>query len=635
MTTKKAKKRKRERETDEDEGEEGDAPRGFGLHGDGGDDDDDGEPELDPASLDDLLTLPEREQEEAIAALARDGHDVSVVRSRLNAERRKKWASTAELVRLRPEVADDGTEITGLIRSWRPPFNDTEIRDFARKFHGGGQYAVLYYDANHAIRGREVFSVSGKTKTPAEAEALQAQDPPDAPKFEANAQLDQILDALGGGGRRNDESELLREQIRSMQTKQMLDAIEAKHEREMAELKALVREASQPKQSGVAEMAAVLAPFVPVMEAFVKGKKDDASFAEIAKTMKDMQKSSMDQIREVMGPKNTRPDPMQSAVTKMVDLAIANVLGKSNKKTPDDLMMDMVTNMIPNLTERAMEISDAAKGDGDGEITPRFIADKVAEMLGPITQRLGLGAQPPGAYPPGAYPPGVVPMPPAGPAIPMGPPPQPPAVGTLGGDPFAAQRVVMPMPGQVAPGQAQPPQQANPAYPYGPPTSPPPAAPQPHPAPPPQAPAVPAAPLPPAPAAGTPADDVDVHPQVFIMAAQYLAAGKSGEDLAGDVEAQVEQGIRLLSEKAIQALEQYPPSDMLIGELLRALPADMPPEVQAAFVDPQTGQMRQEFHRMLWDFIDFFHNAPGPEDEEAGEEAEAPEAPAPETEASE
>jgi hypothetical protein len=312
--------------------------------------------------------------------------------------------------------------------------------------------------------------------------------------------------------------------------------------------------------------------------------------------MKESNEANKDAMKELLREKKTS-DPLQNATTKMLDLAIAGVLGP--KKNPEDIMYKMMETMIPNITERALEIATMnmdKDADGGG---PLGMIEKFGDMVKPLLGNLGVG---PAAAPPVPGMPYPAPPPPhMQPPAPL-PPPSPvvPGVYPYTNAPAAAATPVppvAPVPIQPVPGFDPPPHPGQLVSPGA------------------------AAPVPGQPEQGTPADAPDIHPQIFVFAKQYLDTGKDGSELAGWVDdrlTKIEAGtgeqneIRLLSVKAIEFLETVSPA-AIIDHFFAAAP----PEILPYFCDP-SGAVAPHARQFILEFCDFFFSS---DDDEATPEA--------------
>jgi hypothetical protein len=528
----------------------------------------------------DFGDLSADEQEALITDAEERGEDVSHLRVRVNARKRHSWANVAELVRLAPEEDDDGVPIKGLIKRFNRPFDDLKIRDYALKHCGGGEYAILYYDEKHRFKDREPFEVGGRPKTARETEDSIVHTP--EPEPEPTPRYEDVRD--------DSREQDFQRTIQEMQHRQELDRLRAEHRAEQSRLEGkLDRLLNQPQKNNTAELltalGAALAPFAPaIAEKLTSGPKDHVK--EMMSFMEKMHIEQQKALKDALAEKK-HGDPIQNATTKMLDLAIMNALGP--KKDPEQLMYSMMEKMIPNLTERALDIAAMRmdRDDGDENKGPLGMIEKFGDMVKPLLMR-------------NAPPEGVAPSPyPGVPHPAMQAPPAP--------LPHPAPAPIQPgvYPYTNAPAEPAPQAQAG----QGAPSQPAPAGPmpgQPNPAPQPQpgqtAPTV----------QHTPADAPDIHPQIFIFAKQYLDTGKDGSELAGWVDERLshieagtgEQGeVRLLSEKAIEFLETVSPA-AIIDHFFAAAPAEILPY----FCDP-SGAVAPHARQFVLEFCDFFFSS--------------------------
>lgn len=546
--------------------------------------DDDEEEEEEEVDFDNLA--PD-EQQAFLAAAADRGEDVSILRSRVNAKERRDWSKVAELVRLSPDYDEDDVKISGLVRRFNAPFNDLKIREYALKQHGGGEYAILYYDRNHQIAGREAFEVSGRTKSARETESLHAHEPE-----EEKPVVSEVHGArIGGFGAPSSRESELERQMAEMRHQQEIDRMRADHRSELRDMNAKIDAvAAAPKTNGTAELltalGVALAPFAPALIEKL-GTKSKDNLKEMMTFMQQQDEKHQQQIKDLLVEKKTN-DPMANATTKMLDLAIAGVLGP--KKDPEQLMYKMMETMIPNITEQALSIAtmNMEKGEDSG---PMAMIEKFGDMVKPLLGGMGGGGGAPPPQMPG-YPPGY----PQAPAVPMAAPPAPPGA-QAGAWPYSGAPAA-PVPQAAPPQPVLPPQAPGPQ-------------------------AQPVAPTAPGqqPVAPTAGQDYDIHPQLFILTKQWVDQGKDGTELAEMVDKQLEAveagqspGPRFLSEDAIRMLEQYEPAT-LVDHFFAAAPA----ELLLPLHDP-SGAIAPHIKAFVIEFCDFFYS-----DDDESEEDDAPE----------
>lgn len=544
----------------------------------------------------DFDDLAPDEQEAYLAAAEARGEDVSLYRARKNSEDRRDWAKTAELVRLSPEYDDDDVKIAGLLRRFHAPFDDVKVRDYALRVHGGGDYAILYYDSQHRIRHRDKFEVGGRPKTARESEDVAAVTPVD---------VTPPAPPPSGGEERGGANADYERRLADMEHRHAMERMEQVHRDEIRRLEdRLEKSAAAPKSNGTVELVAalgtLLAPFAPAIVEKLTTKGDD-KVERMLQFMKETNADTKQTIKELLAEKKGS-DPLQNAASKMLDLAIASQLAP--KKDPEQMMFSMMEKMIPHLTERALDIATMNMGDKDEESGPMKMLEKFGDMVKPLLAGRMPGG-PASALPmasPYPYPPMIQPAAAA-------PAPQP----TPGVYPYT--HMAPPPPGPAAPQTRAPagPASAMPPQPMAPqPMAPQPMAPT-------QAPA-PAAPGQPGPGTVVSGnDEYDIHPQLFVLALQWLNAGKDGSELAHWVDDELEkiekgetQGPRLLTPTAIEYLETMQPA-AIIDHFFAAAP----PELLQPFLDPQ-GRLAPHARSFVLEFMEFFFS----DDTDSGDAAE-------------
>ena len=129
-----------------------------------------------PRDLDEVLRqldLANLSDADRAKLLARHGGTVddSVDRANLEFIQNRELASRANVIRIEPEEhAPTGTEISGMIRSFKAPFKIERIKDWLLKVHGGGKYQIVLKQGNGDFGGSETFRLAGPPKLPVEGE---------------------------------------------------------------------------------------------------------------------------------------------------------------------------------------------------------------------------------------------------------------------------------------------------------------------------------------------------------------------------------------------------------------------------------------------------------------------------------
>lgn len=607
-----------------------------------------------------IVDLDAETQAAVIESLRAEGRDedADIAQSRVNAARRREGTRTAELVRLDPDEDDEGIPIGGVQRKFSPPFNDLSIRDWTRKHLGGGKYEILYYGARHEWIGRERFTIPGLPHPWRKQKKLMDE--------EEETVRREVDESVGGASERELrlEAELneLREMLKRQERQRVEDERERQRREEIERLERKIEEASSNKTGNMAELITALgaaaAPLVQAMSDRMSASEDRrGEMKEVLAAQSKAAAESRAQIMEVLALQN-KSGGMEETMNKLMTTFMMERM--KPQANPQDFAFDMLKKVIPQAVTSSLEMAQAAAQPGGND----NMLDRVFEMVGPLVER-ATGAQqaqmggpmpgqqpmlPQGAMPMGGMMPGYQQqIPPhvraqiaqaqaahqlalqqqaASAAAAAGQPPTHVPAPQAGQWPYSQATQAEPAP----PHAAVPNQQLPQAYPYTPPTAPPAAAVPPQAAPPFMTgyaeqvmPGQQVAPTAPAPAPQqhpqTNPQAAHVNPALFLMMEQYLASGKSGEDLAAVVDDQIESvrtgqqaGPALLSEVAIGYLEQYPPN-LVAPRIWEACP----PEMMTKFVDPQTGQIAQHVKEFVFDFFDFYYG----EDEEEAEMADA------------
>lgn len=86
--------------------------------------------------------------------------------------RKKDWrrVKSVDVARLFPVMFSDGVQASGVVAHFVPPFSERLVKDRISRIHGGGKYAITYYDRRHVIVHHDVFLVPGRPKRPADKE---------------------------------------------------------------------------------------------------------------------------------------------------------------------------------------------------------------------------------------------------------------------------------------------------------------------------------------------------------------------------------------------------------------------------------------------------------------------------------
>jgi hypothetical protein len=317
----------------------------------------------------------------------------------------------------------------------------------------------------------------------------------------------------------------------------------------------------------------------------------------------EMMRLNRDQLE-----KSGKPDRTEMMMNKMMEAMMQKSLGigQHDPMSGINLALDKV---LPNLVSKITNIAidKAAGGDKEEEkdLSPRFIAEKVADVVKDATEKFANRGQPQGPPPGYGYgygpqpsmpmlPPGAMPGQPSAP-VEGWPLTGPPEEGVVPEQQMAHdvmqdhEQVIEIRPGETyngvtnnGPTSLFVPAVPDPVQPQHAPV-----APTTTDAPSPDAvPVTPTAPVTPEPApAPAPEQPPHVHPEIFEKAIEFLQSGQNGEDLAIWVDDN-NQGNRLLSKVAIEYLENTAPF-YLVSYIIEAAP----PELASHFTNPHVGQL--------------------------------------------
>lgn len=619
-----------------------------------------------------LYDLSEEEQAAYIESLRAEGRqeDADISQSRINAQRRRQAQRTAELHRLEPDEDEEGIPIGGIQRTFKPPFNDLSIREWTSRHLGGGKYEIQFYGDKHQWLGRERFVIPGLPKAWRKQRQL-------IEESENRVRRDTDRD-LGQPSERESRLEAELEEVRMMLKAQARqreeDEKDRRHREEMEALRAEIRQVTTKKESNLPELITALgAAVAPVMEALsTRMSHNEDRRGETKEMLSEMRRAADDsrkQVLELLAATSSKPNAMEDAMSKMVNTIILERM--KPPQDPQTFAYDILRKVIPHAVDSSLEMARVAQTGGGND----NMIERVLEMVSPLVERALPGATgqtpmlPQGAMPMGPQMPMAMPGYPY-PQLPMRMPMQAPvqappqtAVPQAGQYPYSQARPVVPQPmpqpmsqpvqRQPAPMQPAPMPQPAPNYPVQP-AQPQPVPPQPHV---PQAPGIAPSGMPNYPAPGQPVQPAHalapasaqpstqpyiataptdqtnpitahIDPNLFVMMRGYLAQGKSGDDLADDVDDQIEsvrsgqqQGAPLLSEKAIEYVESYPPQIILM-KLWDACPQ----QLLAEFSLPD-GSVRPDVQEFALDFLHYFYD--DEEEAEAGDAAASPATPGP------
>jgi hypothetical protein len=514
-----------------------------------------------------------------------------------------------------------GHRTRGYIKRFHAPFSVEEAQVWAAENRGGGKYRYWIYDGGGTIRGGSTFEIAGTPLTPQEiAEA------------ESAAATKQQPERGDRDRERELESQLANERMDRMM--QMMMQQRREDQAETRRLMEKLADSSKNQRSSVEEWAPLIAALAPVLTKVLEKPEPPPPppdhFKELAVLQERFQTEMMRLNRDQLE-KSGKPDRTEAIMLKMLEATMQKSLGigQHDPMSGINMALDKVLpTLVSKITNIAIDKAAVAGKEEEKDLSPRFIAEKVADLVKDTTDKFANRGQQPQGPPPGYGPP----------MAPMALPP-----GTMPGNPSAPIEG-WPLTGAPGADVVPPPQQAHAAMraPAAPPNAveiPPgatvggitnngpntlyidPMAVTEVPA---QAPTV-AAPMP-EPVTATPVTATPVaapadteqpqhvHPDIFAKAVEFLQTGQSGEDLAVWADDNNE-GHKLLSKDAIEYLENTQPF-YLVPFILEAAP----PELAAHLNNPHAKQM-------ISDFCDFFYNS---EDPPEGEDAElTPDAAAP------
>lgn len=523
-----------------------------------------------------------------------------------------------------------GLRTRGFIRKFHAPFSIEEAQVWAAENRGGGKYRYWIYDGRNVIRGGSTFEISGNPKSPEEIIEAENVAATKTQRGEGDRERERDLERQLGDERMDRMMQMMMQQRREDQ---------AENRRMMEKL---ADAAQKPERNAAADWAPVIAALAPIMVKVLEKPEPPPPppdhFKEIAVLQERFQTEMIRMSRDQMEQRG-KPDKHEMMMTKMMEAMMQKSLGigQHDPMAGINLALDTVLpGLVKKLTNVAVDKAIGGDKEEDKELSPRFIAEKVADLVKDTTEKFtnrGAPQAPPPGYGPPQAPPQMLPPPGTAPGHPSAPIDGWPMTGPPTTEEVPPQQMAHDAM-QAPPGQPQVQQvQINPGETKGgitnnsneplfinmavDPNQPPPAAapmPMPAGAPPMDAPP-PTAPAPVGPPEGeTPPH---VHPDVFTKAIEFLNSGQSGEDLAVWAD-ENNQGNRLLSNMAIEYLENTAPF-YLVGYIIEAAP----PELASAFENPAAKQL-------VSDFCDFYYNSEdGPEEPEPV--AAAAEAPAPDT----
>lgn len=501
--------------------------------------------------------------------------------------------ANASLLLHRTEPTDwHGHNVGGFIKRFYSPFSLHDVQSWAAENRGGGKYRYWIIDGSQRIRGGGTFPISGDPKIGDEVKRAEQREQ----EREREHQRD--------GGASSDRTRELERQLADERLDRMMQMMAQQRREDQAEMRRLMEKISDDRSNRpdmMSAIAPVLASLAPVLQELVRKQPPPPPpdhFKELAVMQERFQTEMMRFNREMLE-KGKKPDRTEEMMARAFEVMVKKSMGVGEHdpmRTVNNVLEQVLPNLVSSITDMAI---DKALGGGDDkpkELTPLFIAEKVADLVKDTTEKItsgrGRAPQAPPALPPGYPPQGYMPGPPPGAYA--APPPQ------VEGWPITGnQEPSAPAPAPAASPAMAPPTVAPP--PPGAPASPPRARPAP------------------------PEQPSHVASEVFQKAAEFLQAGKSGEDLAVWVDDH-NDGNRLLSRMALQYLEETAPF-YLTPYIIEAAP----PELAPVFDDPRAKQM-------LSDFCDFFYNSEpadddGSDDAEGddagGDDTDAPAAPAP------
>jgi hypothetical protein len=542
-----------------------------------------GVPEAPEFDLDGLTPAEKREFFDANPEM-----DDSINKAKFNNDLAREWAASAELYRDEPEEYK-GHRTKGYIRKFAAPFSLEEIRKWAKDFRGGGKYKVLCYDGGHVLRTRSTFSVEGNPMLQSEIEAAEHvakkhDKEEDRESYSRERELERRLN--------EEKMDRMFSQFATMQREQN-DRFE----------RVLERLADKPKSNPAADWGPVLTALAPVLVEFVKKPAPTPPpdhFADVANLVEKLENDRQRSMNKMMD--ELKSSGKGSMENRVFELLLQNSLG--NKNDPNKAIVKALDQTLPTifskLTQFAIDKGMQGDKEDDGEITPKYIAEQLMGVVKPLVDKGGI----PGMEVPQQDPyahlqqPPQMPMPqpmqqpmpmPHQMPMPQGPPAgsvpvgqMPP--GTLSGDPFGGSTTLS----QHGP-SVPPPPASEPNLPEGS--------------------VAPQAPQPQAPMADQLPQHPDISAEVFIKAIEYMQVGKTGDELAHDVE-EVNDGFPFISKRALGFLESMQPH-FFVPHVLQAVPPQLAPH----FHTPQGQQF-------ILSFCNWFYDTDDSPDEEGDPEPE-------------
>ena len=520
--------------------------------------------------------------------------DDSVAKARDSASIMREANASLLLHRVEPGEYR-GHRTRGYIKRFHAPFSVEEAQVWAAENRGGGKYRYWIYDGGGTIRGGSTFEIAGTPLTPQEiADAENTASKPNEDKHDRDRDRERELEAQLSNERMDRFMQMMAQQRREDQaeSRRMMEKI--------------IESNNRPQPSAAKEWAPMLAALSPILAEVLKRPEPPPPppdhFKEIAVLQERFQTEMIRMSRDQMDQRN-KPDRHEMMMTKMMEAMMQKSLGigQHDPMAGINVALDTVLpGLVKKLTNIAVDKAIGGDKEEEKDLSPRFIAEKVADLVKDTTEKFanrGGRPQPPQGPPPGyGYPPPGVPMIPAGAAA--GQPSSP-----LNGWPFEQQPPAPPQGAppnviEIGPGQTfsgitnngtnsifiEAPTQAAAAQ-----------------APGPQPTRAPAPAAGPDPLAQGPSPS-HVAPEVFAKALECLQNGQSGDDLAAWAD-ENNDGHRLLSKMAIEYLENTQPF-YLVPFILEAAPPELAPHLNT----PQAKQV-------ISDFCDFFYSSEdGPED---------------------
>lgn len=517
-----------------------------------------------------------------------------------------------------------GHRTRGYIKRFHAPFSVEEAQVWAAENRGGGKYRYWIYDGGGTIRGGSTFEIAGNPKTPEEI---------------AQAQNEAAAKAKAGSGDSDRERERdLERQLADERMDRFMQMMAQQRREDQIENRRMMEkivDAQNNRRGGADEWAPLIAALSPILVKVLEKPEPPPPppdhFKELAVLQERFQTEMMRLNRDQLE-KAGKPDRTEMMMNKMMEAMMQKSLGIGQHDPMSGINMAL-DKVLPTLVSKITNIAidKAAGGDKEEEkdLSPRFIAEKVADVVKDATEKFANRGQPQGpppgyGYGPGApmpmLPPGAMPGQPSAP-VEGWPLTGPPEDGVLPEQQMAHEamqdneQVIEIRPGETyngitnnGPTSLFVPAVPDPVQTPAPTATPAPVQPSTTDAPSPDA--VPVTPTAPAPEVEQPPH---VHPEVFQKAIEFLQSGQNGEDLAIWVDDN-NQGNRLLSKVAIEYLENTAPF-YLVGYIIEAAP----PELASHFTNPHAKQL-------VSDFCDWYYNA---EDAPEGEEPDAPATPEP------